>query len=89
MPKIEYNDYPIPECQKTADEMIAKGMTIFQKFTCQHCGSRQTMDVPNTFFSKGTCEECKKETNIEKRGCNYMAVGKAVAEHMAKMKRAH
>lgn len=71
-PQIQYNDYPIEECVATADKYIAKGMFAYQKFTCDHCGSRQTMGEPNTFFTSGTCEACGKTTDLKKKGCNYL-----------------
>ena len=67
-------DYPFYEVVKTAKELINEGATIYQKFTCCKCGSRQGMDVPNTFFKKGKCEECGWETNLIIAGCNYMVV---------------
>jgi hypothetical protein len=55
-----------------------KGGTIgmvFQKWTCDHCGgSRQTMPVPNTFYIGGHCEECKKPTDIARKGCGFALV---------------
>ena len=68
-----YNDYPLDEIGKTVDDVIAKGGTCYQKFTCENCGSRQTIDVPNTFYTSGQCEECKHVTDIKKRGCNFIA----------------
>lgn len=67
------NDYPFYEVVKTVQKLIDKGNAeVYQKFTCANCGLRQTMDVPNTFYKTGKCEECKHITDIEKRGCNYM-----------------
>lgn len=71
---MTYNDYPIEECVKTADRLIAKGAKVFQKWTCAHCGARETMNEPNVFFKSGKCEDCGKLTNIEKRGCNYLVI---------------
>lgn len=70
---VEYNDFPLGEVAMEAEERtkLTHG-TAYQKWTCSHCGSRQTMDVPNTFYMSGICEECKKETKIEK--CNYMLI---------------
>lgn len=66
------NDYPINECIEVANKYIENGAKVYQKFTCDKCGSRQTMDEPNTFFKTGRCEACGHVTDIEKRGCNYM-----------------
>jgi hypothetical protein len=64
--------HPFTECTKEAFVWFERGATIYQQFNCEHCGAKQTMDTPNTFFELGTCEECGKETNIKKNGCNYM-----------------
>jgi hypothetical protein len=65
-------DYPIEECKKTAAG-LPPGSVIHQKFTCAGCGSRQTMAVPDTFFTSGVCEACGVETDIARQGCNYVA----------------
>jgi len=75
MPTEEFKDFPILDCIKAVEKITADGTwTAFQKFTCQHCGSRQTMDVPNKFYTTGICQKCDSVTNIEQRGCNYMLV---------------
>jgi hypothetical protein len=75
MEKVKYNDYPFDEIAKSVKEKLKNGgVTCFQKFTCEKCGSRQTIDEPNTFYTEGMCEECKHVTNIKERGCNFMAV---------------
>lgn len=68
------NDYPLQECADAAEQILAKNPTakIYQKFTCQHCGARQTMGEANKFFTTGKCEECDKVTDIAANGCNYM-----------------
>lgn len=66
------SDYPIEECLPLAEKIIEQGGAVHQKWTCHHCGSRQTMDTPNQFFRSGRCEACDKITIINK--CNYMAV---------------
>jgi hypothetical protein len=65
-------DGPILEVAAAAEEMIARGATTWQKFTCAHCGSRQTMAEPNTFYLQGDCEECGKRTDIDQ--CGYLMV---------------
>lgn len=71
MEKVQYNDYPILTVAAEAREKIDRlGATVWQKWTCQHCGSRQTMEQENTFYRSGRCEECGQVTLIEK--CNYM-----------------
>jgi len=67
------NLYPFFSCARQADELIrTTGALVYQQFNCEHCGTKQTMDVPNKFYTKGDCEECKKTTDIRKNGCNYM-----------------
>jgi hypothetical protein len=75
MPKVKYNDYPFPEIAKSCREMLDRGLTFHQKFTCDGCGARQTIETPDTLFTKGICEECGHVTDIEKRGCNYLLSG--------------
>jgi len=67
-----FKDYPFADVYKTADDMIRKGWTVYQKFTCEQCKTRQTIDVPNTFYTEGSCEECKHITDLRKAGCNLL-----------------
>jgi Fe2+ or Zn2+ uptake regulation protein len=77
----KYNDYPFFEMAATASELIKDGWDVFQKYTCDHCGSRQTMDDANIFHTHGKCEECGKITDIKQRGCNYMLIGRLRGTH--------
>jgi uncharacterized Zn finger protein len=72
-----------------ADRLIGMGAQVFQKFTCEKCGSRQTIMTPNTFYATGQCEECGHITDIVKRGCNYMvhASGEAAVAVQREMAR--
>jgi len=65
--------HPFKECADDAFEKMQLGATIWQQFNCAKCGVKQTMAEKNTFFTRGTCEECGHETNIERDGCNFMA----------------
>jgi hypothetical protein len=67
-------DHPVEECMETANDLIRQGHTIYQKFTCDKCQSRQTMPDENVFYASGKCEECGHITDIEAKGCNYMAI---------------
>jgi hypothetical protein len=78
-PEEKFNDYPWDVIVKGVEEQIAKGRQIFQKWSCDHCGSRQGMPVPNVLYLTGECEECGKTTNIKARGCNYMMVAQGDA----------
>lgn len=76
------NDYPLQECALEAKKIIAKGGSVYQKFTCDKCGSRQTMATPNVFFTSGKCEECSHVTDLTLKGCNYLvhASGKSALD---------
>lgn len=65
-------DFPFKEVAAEAEKHVQNGFQVFQKFTCAKCGARQTMAVPNTFYTTGSCEECEHVTDIEKQGCNYL-----------------
>jgi ribosomal protein L40E len=67
-------DHPIHECLKSANELLNQGHQVFQKFTCEKCGSRQTVDKPDMFYSHGRCEECLHVTDLRLKGCNYLAI---------------
>lgn len=70
----EENDVMLPELIQKADEAIEAGFTVYIKFTCEKCGSRQTFEKSNTLFLKGKCEECGHITNIKKGGMFIMKV---------------
>jgi hypothetical protein len=72
------NLYPWDEVIVEAERRLNKGFNVYQQFNCAKCGAKQTMEVPNTFYRKGTCEECRHMTDIEKDGHNYMAISKNV-----------
>lgn len=75
MSEIKYKDFPFDECAREAQKLADSGkVRVHQKFTCEKCGSRQTMAEHNIFYSEGACEECGHVTNIRKRGCNYMTI---------------
>jgi predicted nucleic-acid-binding Zn-ribbon protein len=65
-------DRPFEEVALLAKTFFDLGHTVFQNFTCRHCGLRQTMEEPNRFFTAGTCEECGGETDLLKAGCGYL-----------------
>jgi hypothetical protein len=67
-------DHPFDDCAVGAEEVVKRGGTIFQKFSCRGCGNRLTMDVPNKFFTEGSCDQCGVVTNIRETGCNFLAV---------------
>jgi len=64
--------YPWNEIVASTNDLIKQGMECYQQFNCDHCGAKQTMDIPNMFYEIGTCEECGKDTNIKQHGMNFM-----------------
>lgn len=68
------SDYPLSIIVEQADQILAKNPTaeLYQKFTCGNCGSRQTMDRPNSFYREGSCEECGHITSITH--CGFIVV---------------
>lgn len=77
----DYKDLPTEQFVKEMEKLIRDGFNVFVKFTCQHCGSRQTDASLNCFFTEGyTCEECKKTSFPDKFGMMVMGgdeIGKA------------
>jgi hypothetical protein len=67
-------DHEFYEVHAQASELLEANpnANIWVKFTCENCMSRQTFDVPNTFYKEGKCEECGHITNLEKRGCGFL-----------------
>ena len=63
---------PFGEVVRLADEQIAKGATVYQKFTCAGCGTRQTMEKANVFYTEGRCEECGTITDLQETGCGFL-----------------
>jgi hypothetical protein len=70
------NLHPFDEVAKNAESKMREGWTIHQQFNCEHCGEKQTIAEENQFFTRGRCEECGKETDIRKNGCNFMAISR-------------
>jgi len=66
--------YPFNDCVTQASKFMEDGFEVHQQWNCQHCLIKQTMEEPNAFFTRGTCENCGKETDIRLRGCNYMLI---------------
>lgn len=71
------DDYPFMEVARQLEKVhLLQGHDFYQKFTCQGCGARQTMDQKNRLYTTGKCEECGHVTDIERAGCNYMLIMK-------------
>jgi hypothetical protein len=46
-------DLEIDELLRQLDQLIAKGATVFVKWTCPSCGDRCVADEPNQFHPEG------------------------------------
>ena len=68
------NLHPFDEVVANAQRLILLGAQTFQQFNCQVCGTKQTMDEPDKFFTQGLCEECGGLTDIRKNGCNLLVM---------------
>jgi hypothetical protein len=72
-------DLPIKEIEKMANAQIDRGFTIWQKWTCPACGSRQTMDTPDVLYLSGHCQECDTVSPITVCGFMMATVGGGAA----------
>lgn len=63
-------DVPVKKLAEDVSKLLRAnpGAKVFFKFTCAHCRSRQTFDVPNTLYAQGKCEECGQVTDITEAG---------------------
>lgn len=68
------HDHPFEDVAKRAEQAIASGATVYFKWTCQRCGTRQTFEDANVLYREGSCEECGAITNLEEHGCNFVLV---------------
>lgn len=65
-------DFPFEEVVKKAEQLAREGADVYQKFTCDGCGQRLTIDIPNHFYETGSCDKCPAVTDIKAKGCNYL-----------------
>lgn len=72
--KPNYRDGPFEEVCREAERLTKDGYTVYQKFTCDGCGARLTMQEPGHFYEEGTCDNCPTITNIRLKGCNYSCI---------------
>lgn len=61
-------DMPPRHWLETALKWLDEGFHVHQKWDCVYCGSRQTMDQANRYFTKGVCEVCTQVSDIPKAG---------------------
>ena len=64
----QVEDKTYDELLPQLEEILAVGGTFWAKFTCGHCGSRQTFEEKNLLFTSGQCEECEGVTLLTKWG---------------------
>jgi hypothetical protein len=74
--KIKYRDFPFEDAAAAMEDLVNEGLTVHQKFTCEACGQRLTMAIPNKIFETGGCDKCGHVTDIRKTGCNYLYIAK-------------
>ena len=74
-------DKPLEETAAIAQHQMDGGFTIWMKWTCPNCGSRQTMEEPNVLFSSGHCQECNTVSEITH--CGLLAAKGAVVPILA------
>lgn len=71
-----YRNFTIQECDATLaqykEHIDAGRIAFWQKFTCEKCWKRITVDTPNKLFVLGHCQECGHVSDLRKSGCNYL-----------------
>lgn len=71
------SDLPFDVIVEQVDKLLTESPTaeVYQKFTCERCGARQTMDKPNSFYREGSCEECGHVSPIHYCGFAMVILG--------------
>ena len=85
---MKYPDAPFTECALTVEQIVKQipQAKVYQKYTCDMCNRRITMNNPNVFTYYGHCEHCNHITNILEKGCNYRVdIPNATADDMRKL----
>jgi hypothetical protein len=75
-----HGDRPVEEIAGQAVVQIDRGFRVWQKWTCPNCGSRQTMDEPDTFYLSGSCQNCGKVSKIHV--CGFMLASRGAGADM-------
>jgi hypothetical protein len=72
---LTHRNYTLKECDarlaQYVNEIVEGRMRFWQKFTCDNCFERITVDEPNKLFITGHCQLCGHVTDLQKMGCNY------------------
>lgn len=66
-------DLPLAECAQKAEELISAGFKVYQKFTCEMCGTRLFFAEANIFYKSGSCDKCGHVTKIKYCGFAVIA----------------
>lgn len=68
-------DKPLSEIADMIEkEILPRGWHYLQKFSCDKCGNRLTMDVLDILYVEGECDKCCAITDIKKSGCGFMMI---------------
>ena len=67
--------HPFDEVVREAGGRISRGVTVYQQFACARCGSKQTMDTPNTFYICGRCEGVRRRDRHPGRRLHRRVLG--------------
>jgi hypothetical protein len=70
----QYQDFPFAEVVEAGQRLAEEGKLVHQKYTCDQCHTRLTIEVANAFYREAACDKCGFVTNIEKKGCNYLLI---------------
>ena len=68
------SDIPRDEAIRQANDLVAKGWTVFFKFTCEKCGARCSFEEPNTLYEYGECCVCGHNTKADLVGFSVVGM---------------
>ena len=67
------SDISFHEALRRAENALNEGAEVHQKFTCERCDKRLTIEKPDVFYTRGQCE-CGHITDLELQGCGFLVV---------------
>ena len=70
----EYTDHPLADIERSMRNVRLHGGLAYQKFTCDGCGNRLMIEEPFKLYKQATCDNCSAVTDIQAKGCNFLAV---------------
>jgi hypothetical protein len=76
-PARELRDFPLERIRRDWERIreLAPHAKFFQKWTCAHCGERNTARSEGVLFKSGTCASCRRESPIDKCGFILLLTG--------------